>query len=374
MPLGFLAGADFAPAEIPYQECTWRNREYTERLVRNSSADTAAITEAGYCPDCLSAASENSGQPALLDQLADISERDLPPECFFASAARSIEKQPSKIEDEDEEEFFYNYYHCNKLEDSYRKAGLQPATDTAGRKRDLWPRPPCLNEDYARMTFGAFHAMARCFGFSPEEKKRIFALLNHESKFILNQKSDTGARCYGQLLYNTAVEISKRIYLSGNPEPHWRSRIYNEALARCPNLAERARLPDSIKPKPGARRKDNGHFEKKIGKSLPITCRLTHHAPACFFYAMYNMRINLRQIERTMESSLGERRRQSMSLPKSLKDLFKDPMLPAKQSQLRPGLKTEQKKPGRSAAFITFTASCMIRSQGKSAGNTSRRI
>ena len=151
------------------------------------------------------------------------------------------------------------------------------------------------------MTYKAFHYMADCFGFSRyKDKKHLFALLNHESSFILNNRSERGARCYGQLTLETANEINKRIYLSNNVHHHWKSRIYKEALDKCPSLPENVHIPDSVRPKGSGKERKENNF-RKVQRKYTMTCRLTQHAPTCLFYTMYNIKMNMRQITKTLK-------------------------------------------------------------------------
>ena len=308
---GFPAEADISKA--PFEKCDWTNKSYAERLVRDSSADDDSRAEAQFCPQCGPAAKSAGRQEGFIETMQKIMERELPPECFLASAARSIQKEASRK----------TYYYCDSPEDKKTDKVMAPLIDPKGKTRRMYPRAPCLNEDYIMMTFRAFHSMARCFGFTPQEKKYIFALFNHESSFILNQKSHRGARCHGQLSADTAAEVNKRIYLSGNPEPHSSSQIYNEALKKCPNLPESVLLQDEIMPAEGKSRTYKGF--KRIRKKLRVSCRLTQHAPTCFFYSMYNIKINLNQIERILSLEPGNIP-QNMDLPNDMKRHFPLPI------------------------------------------------
>ena len=282
----FAAAADAPP---PFEKCDWSNREYAERLVRDSEADINAITEAGFCADCEKEMKGAEGrQEGFIKMITEFMKRDLPPECFLASAARSVNKEAGKTA----------YYYCVSPTIKENSHYMTPVTDHKGKKRVIYTRAPCISESYVMMTFRAFHSMAFCFGFSPLEKKRIFALFNHESSFILNQKSPRGARCYGQMSDVTVNEVNKRIYLSGNREPSLRSQIYNEALEKCPNLAEKVNIHDSSRP--DGRQKTDRSFKSESRREM--NCRVTQHAPTCLFYSMYNIKINLGQIGAVLRS------------------------------------------------------------------------
>ena len=69
------------------------------------------------------------------------------------------------------------------------------------------------------MTATAFHEMANCFELSPEDRRTVFALLSHESSFILNARSQDkkeGTRCYGAIAGSTFQTMNKYIYTRDN--------------------------------------------------------------------------------------------------------------------------------------------------------------
>ena len=314
--LSFAYGA----SEIPYEKCTWKNKPFTERLV-NEAGDFQ--TEA-HCP---SATCQTHGQAKANRQSVDYHTTihpteealHIPPECFFVSATRSVAKKPSQLTDDEEKKTKYaNYYYCDSMNSSKSKQSVS-TQDNTGKKLHIHPQPPCLNEDYIMMTYHSFHNMADCFGFSPAEKRSFFSLLNHESSFILNQKSNTGARCYGQLTTVTLTEINMRIYTSELSQ-NFESQIYRDFATKCPELLEQVHIPDQIrndsrrswaepKTKAGRRKYSNifDAYDKDFNgvrtSGQQMTCQLSQHADTCFFYAMYNMKTNQIQLEKTISGA-----------------------------------------------------------------------
>ena len=132
--VGFRS-AEAAVSSIPFQQCDWKNKKYTERLVADSTLNTDSITQA---QDCIACATEEKGQGGGQGQ--DIRQfamilRDilaLPPQCFFASSVRSIIKESGRE----------NYYYCDSPFDKNPK--LLPATDPKGKSRTIYPRTPCF--------------------------------------------------------------------------------------------------------------------------------------------------------------------------------------------------------------------------------------
>ena len=160
-----------------YEQCDWKNKAYTERLIRESQK-LFPKTEA--CSDCFMP--EKKGQNWWFEWINDFflwpKEEDIPVECFFASGTKTLTKGPGSK----------NYYYC-KSKKSMKPLEKMRLTDSRGKRRYVSPRKPCLNFPYTLMTSKAFHYMTDCFDFSQREKNYLFALFNRESSFILNNRS-----------------------------------------------------------------------------------------------------------------------------------------------------------------------------------------
>ena len=100
----------------------------------------------------------------------------------------------------------------------------------------------CVNEDYIDMIWKSFAKMSYCFNSTQEEAEHFFRVINHESSFILNVMSSTGARCLGQVTRIYVKDGNRRIGLSEDglvPFP-----VYDEAVKRCPELKDKTVLDD----------------------------------------------------------------------------------------------------------------------------------
>lgn len=287
-------------SNIPFEVCNWKNKEMTDNIVHG---DQDFSIEAGCSSlDCWQrklTSHGNDSDQALAQTISDAI--SIPPECFFASAVHSVAKPPGKIDDEKNRlHGTPNYYYCDSA--TSKNTTQFSATNPSGNTQQIDPPAPCLNEEYVMMTHRAFHTMANCFDFTREEKKYLFKLFNHESHFILNNKSDTGARCYGQITQITAEEIGKKIYLSSNTNTSWKSEIYKDAVSKCPELPANVHIPDAIRPEGAGPRTDTS-FDRYKSVSRQLNCQLSQHAPTCFFYAMYNVKMNMQTLEKTLSST-----------------------------------------------------------------------
>lgn len=285
-------------SQIPFETCNWRNKKMTKNFVEGEK-DFALSAN---CPSLTCPMENNLGKRDSDDNfkeaMNDVLSKNIPLECFFASAVHSVAKPAGKIKTGFRKGEF-NYYYCQNAKDN--KTTALSVSDDKGRKRTIFPQPPCLNEEYIKMTYKAFHEMADCFEFTPEDKKYLFKLFNHESHFILNNKSDTGARCYGQLTKTAFEEVNKRIYLSSNVNIDWRSKIYNDVVKKCRNIPEKVYIPDVIRPEGAGARRGSG-FEKHRTVARKMDCRISQHAHTCFFYSLYNIKINIGFMKETLSS------------------------------------------------------------------------
>ncbi len=280
-------GAGYA---APYERCDWRNKDFTDRLVDEYSKSFSK-TEA--CMDCIARPTKTDQKAGFFNwihRLRDsLKKESIPVECFFASASRAVPKLAGPE----------NYYYC-KSKNSRKNFTRRRLVDSKGKKRTLYPRQPCLSRSYALMTHEAFHYMTDCFDFSKKEKDYLFALFNHESSFILNNKSHSGARCYGQLTRDAVKDINKNIYLNSKPG----NGIYRKALQKCADLNDNI-FPLKILPAdlggPKGKR-THGRF-KKTQEGLRVTCRLTQDPSACFFYSLYHIKNNMLILENNLSKT-----------------------------------------------------------------------
>ncbi len=259
-------------SEIPYEQCEGRKKEWTDQMV--ALADQFTLyrsqndTEAQDCSDCSSAGAHDNSYPLPLEikelKGAVHKARDIPPVCFFAGALRGVGLSTKKN------------YNCE------HRDSVWPGRFEGKRKKKT---RPCLNKAYIDMTAKAFNETADCFGFSPQEKQQIFALFNHESRFILNAKSNSKARCYGQITMPLIKDINKNIYYRNRGFKF--GHIYENAVNNCPGLEDKVAPPSIINQKERSPKR-----LKRLHKNAPITCNMTHDPYTCLFYSMFNVKIN----------------------------------------------------------------------------------
>lgn len=300
--------------ESIYETCHWRSKSWTERLVstinnKNRQNDTTAEAVCQRCPEI----SPNGQGLSALQNITDglNATKNIPAECFLASSIKKYQQHGS----------YDRFYYCDRP-DSPNIKGTMPVIDETGQARNLYPRSPCLSKDYTNMIKDSFHYMAGCFGFKKEELPYLFTLFNHESSFILNKKSGTGARCIGQLIRDTAKTINKYIYMSNDAALRPYYNIYKQALKKCPDLEIRLSfLPSKLL------KDENPSFSKlrRIHQKMSVTCLTTQDPDICFFYSLYNMSVNRLRLRAGLKLS-HENLPENLEIPQSMKDTFKLPV------------------------------------------------
>ena len=195
------------------------------------------ITEAGFCENC-----ENNSSG--LDDLYNTFIPEIPRQCFLAMALNG-----SKLFDGDQ------YVHC----------------ESKGSSKITPHRKLCVNKNYIHAIYTAWKDVTKCFNYSLERKIETFHLINHESRGLLNIKSDTGARCLGQLTTIYVRGINQGI-------KRWEP-LYREVIQRCPDLRE-----------------------KTFQDMNFITCKTTSDPYTCLFYTIYGFEKNHRLMEETFKS------------------------------------------------------------------------
>ena len=189
-----------ASADMPYEECSWKSKSYTQRLVEDTLLQS--LEAKTTCEEC-STENRDSSTETTTNSLREALDFPIPTECFFAAATRKLSTKGSQK----------RFYYC-KSPESKTPEDTMKVTTKNGKSRELYPRRPCFNEAYVSMIAKSFHYMAKCFGLNSQERQNIFALFNHESSFVLNKRSWTKARCIGQLTPDTVYTMNKYIYMS----------------------------------------------------------------------------------------------------------------------------------------------------------------
>ena len=246
-------------SSLPYQTtCTEGQKERTEKF-------SSFQTEANYCFSC-----EANNSDSITDILSyqNISYHNtIPKECFLAVALRG-------------NRIFSNRYDYCSSEDN---------------RSSLKGQKFCINEDYITAIYESFKKMSACFNFDKTMQEDLFHLINHESGGILNARSESNARCLGQITKEYVEHINNIIRTANWKRPHPATFIWKDILKKCPDL-ERAQIKcDYIK---------NSAGERKC--LLPtINCQATQNPDKCLLYTFFGQKKAFENILERFNSPSG---------------------------------------------------------------------
>jgi len=269
----------------PFETCKKSNEDFTKHVANkarefNPTQLNTDITEADNCISC------DNEETLELNEISEITiemdyiahrKNNIPYACFLQATIRGNANLPLK-----------RASHCND-------ENFENKIPTGTKKH-------CINKSYVDMISKAFSDMSYCFDMDKKDQKDLFHLINHESGFVLNARSHSRARCLGQLTGDFIKEINKIMGRADHKRPHPFSYIYNQAIERCPGLAEK--IP--------------------LGKSH-LTCQATHDPHTCLFYAFYGWKKNYHTMSSALEEPLdymGNKR----SFTKTMKTLLQLPL------------------------------------------------
>ena len=149
---------------------------------------------------------------------------------------------------------------------------------TGCNKGAAFPRRPCLNQDYVSMTAKAFHDVAKCLDIAPE---LAFPIFLHESRFILNIQSHTGALCYGQITGNAVADFNSFLKShKGYPNYDIPDLLEKNIENRCPHIWKHFKKVSTIV-------REN----KTITRSDFDQCNINTNPYTCFFYSFAYLKI-----------------------------------------------------------------------------------
>ncbi len=246
-------------------------------------------------PSCDISAYNNQNS---LNPISDVLRTDfftsggIPSICFLSSSARGSANRPPSA---------YNsrkkYYHCNSPNDINTTGALAVKNPQTGQTHHLFLRSPCISEDYISSLVKTFNKMTYCFGLSQREARNLFAIINHESQFIPNVQSPTGARCAGQLTKDTVNTLNMNILLGQHPEFH----AHQSASNKCPSLIHKTIPPDLHCTSSCAHTLQKGNYDSKKKKlnKYPKTCKLTSNLTQCFLYTFLNFKSAIKTFDHT---------------------------------------------------------------------------
>ena len=228
--------------KIPYEICNWRNKQYTEDIIRQAEQTFKNTTQdrsteaASSCIElqCLDPCNftnevEQSIQDMQSDFLPDCStnnQSNIHNICFYANMLRPVNRfyycENANSTPKPQMDFLCSKENKNKCiwnpshEDS--KQLCSSISKNECTEKTITPTQFCRNEKYVQMTASTFHELAKCFELNEDDTKLAFALFSHESSFILNAHStdEDQARCYGALRGDTFATINQYIYARKN--------------------------------------------------------------------------------------------------------------------------------------------------------------
>lgn len=281
-----------------YQTCKWSNQPLTDGFMQSNQE----FLNANPLEDNLLCEKTTYNRHSALQPVSDILNTadpyligPIPPICFLSSMTKHSANYPSSRRSH------RHYYHCNSPDDINPRNRIAVENPSTGQTHQIYPRSPCISEDYHLSVVKTFNKMAHCFGLSEKETRNLFAIINHESRFAPNAKSPTGARCAGQLTKPTVITLGMNILQESYPTFH----LYNSAINKCPSLIDKT-IPSDI----GCTRKpcsnshlETGRYDSKKAKlnKYPVTCKLTSDFSQCLFYTVLNFKTALGKFNRNFD-------------------------------------------------------------------------
>ena len=324
--MNFLTQKTFA---YIYEECSWINHNYTERLFENGEIFQNKI-EAEINNFCDEICLENQIRADFLsyswwehnshkfNTVIHNNKNTIHPLCFYISMIRSAYWKEDKFyycySSQDSKSLDYMSFSCQETLDSCKLSNNPLEVNTTENRRRH-----CLNENYIQLTARSFNTMTDCFGFSKAEKKQLFALFNHESSFLVNARSKYEAKCYGQLIKSKFQDINKYIYFRETNKWENYSQIYKDVVNKCPTLVHKIIPKDILEDKT-----PNLLKLQEFNNKANFTCGVTHDIHSCLFYSLYAMKINFVGFNKIYY--LEENEDFTIPIPQQLKDDFQLPI------------------------------------------------
>ena len=278
-----------------YEVCDWTNLSLTSRIIEHTATATPLCAEFDDHGMCVDTSEDEGFFSSILTYLQEewFSFIDFSPTdtdtpkidnvCFLASSIKG--KNTFKIQGSQHScsdrrtSQIQRFYYCDDLTASSSCQTVMPVTDNQGNARFIYPRAPCLSEEYIHTLSTSFHNMSDCFNLSEKKQKDLFAIIHHESAFIPNSRSPTGAKCAGQLTTQALIHLNMDILLENNPA----HSNYVEAIKKCPYL-EGIIIPDDLLTHTNYQNKPYDELQKSL-ENFNFTCALISDISRCFFYS-----------------------------------------------------------------------------------------
>ena len=147
-----------------------------------------------------------------------------------------------------------------------------------------YPRRPCLNEDYVSLTAKTFNDIAKCLDVPLD---LAFSIFHHESRFLLNNESGTGALCHTQVTGNAIADFNS--FLENKPHYQNMETLLPENIeAKCPEHWAHFKKVNT---------KYNKKYKRFDTRSDYDRCKLTLNPYTCFFYGFSYIKILMYKTE-----------------------------------------------------------------------------
>ena len=321
-----------------YEECDWTNLKLTSKIIKQTNSTTStciSFNPSGECadpPQQETPEDEGSFMLSFFKQVntylqeqewfsffygtEEISQttntNKIENICFLASSIKG--KNIFKVKGSEyscsdgRTNLNQRFYYCDNVETPNSCQTVMSVTDDEGNTRLIYPRAPCLSEDYIQTLSTSFHNMSDCFNLSKRERNDLFSIIHHESYFMPNSRSPTGAKCAGQLTTRALINLNMNILLKTNPT----YSIYANAIERCPYLKDIV-IPTDLITNEAYQNQSYNELERKL-EHLNFTCTLTSDMSRCFFYSFLFQQTSVEFLKQTNISVLD-----SMN-PDDLKD------------------------------------------------------
>ena len=291
---------------FPYEQCTWRDQAQTRELTNNFANYSLGdpIVENDNCDTVIN---DIIGSH-ITDQISAIAasnqlDKGYSPLCFLASNWRGDRLWGPQ-------EGGKAYYHCPRG----KKQLHVRAVNNKGKIKNIYTRSFCHNRNYVQTISKAFNEVSQCFDLSPEQKKYIFALFNHESSFHLNKRSNTGARCLGQMTMAAIKDVNRDI--------NNKDTVSQKLFKRCPKLVEKV-VPQEILKKELSWKKIKRITNKNRKK---LDCALTHNPYSCLFYSIYFVKHYERIFNKMMEGDSEDHWSADFEIPQDIEERYEFPI------------------------------------------------
>ena len=232
------------PEKVPPYEANC-----SQNQINNTMKFASYKSQADYCFVC---EYENKSSFEALSKIKEVSTALIPKECFLTIAVVGNHS------------FGERYSYCSEETNRH-------AVTSNGQRF-------CINEDYITTIHESFNKMSRCFNFNQAQQNQLFMLINRESRGILNARSETKARCLGQMTEEYVEHINDIIESVGWKNPYPDVGIWKDVLERCPDL-ESSRIQLSS-----------------------ITCESTQNPDKCLLYTFFGNKMSIKNIRSRLDS------------------------------------------------------------------------